>query len=157
MNVQYDAYVMYSANSMLLCSCLGSSMSRCIHGSGCVGCDIRADAGVCVSGEVVGFGGNGEEEASVEEEEEDEEDEFSIRSGGDDKEGHLFEKEETRSLFTNYSISSSVLPRNEGLTKIGRFLFALLIGYFKFDYCSQMNSLKLCLKKNMVMIWIWEP
>ena len=92
-----------------------------------------------------------------EEEEEDEEDEFSIRSGGDDKEEHLFEKEETRSLFTNYSISSSVLPRNEGLTKIGRFLFALLIGYFKFDYCSQMNSLKLCLKKNMVMIWIWEP
>ena len=49
-------------------------MSRCIHGSGCVSCDIRADAGVCVSGEVVGFGGIGEEEASVEEEEEDEED-----------------------------------------------------------------------------------
>ena len=86
MNVQYDAYVMYSANSMLLCSCLGSSMSRCIHGSGCVTCDIRADAGVCVSGEVVGFGGNGEEEASVEEEEEDEEDEGK----DEDKEGARF-------------------------------------------------------------------
>ena len=82
MNVQYDAYVMYSANSMLLCSCLGSSMSRCIHGSGCVSCDIRADAGVCVSGEVVGFGGNGEEEASVEEEEEDEEDEGKDKDKG---------------------------------------------------------------------------
>ena len=86
MNVQYDAYVMYSANSMLLCSCLGSSMSRCIHGSGCVTCDIRADAGVCVSGDVVGFGGNGEEEASVEEEEEDEEDEGK----DEDKEGARF-------------------------------------------------------------------
>ena len=86
MNVQYDAYVMYSANSMLLCSCLGSSMSRCIHGSGCVSCDIRADAGVCVSGDVVGFGGNGEEEASVEEEEEDEEDEGK----DEDKEGARF-------------------------------------------------------------------
>lgn len=82
MNVQYDAYVMYSANSMLLCSCLGSSMSRCIHGSGCVSCDIRADAGVCVSGEVVGFGGIGEEEASVEEEEEDEEDEGKDKDKG---------------------------------------------------------------------------
>ena len=82
MNVQYDAYVMYSANSMLLCSCLGSSMSRCIHGSGCVSCDIRADAGVCVSGDVVGFGGNGEEEASVEEEEEDEEDEGKDKDKG---------------------------------------------------------------------------
>ena len=40
-------------------------MSRCIHGSGCVSCDIRADAGVCVSGEVVGFGGIGEEEAKI--------------------------------------------------------------------------------------------
>ena len=61
-------------------------MSRCIHGSGCVSCDIRADAGVCVSGEVVGFGGNGEEEASVEEEEEDEEDEGK----DEDKEGARF-------------------------------------------------------------------
>lgn len=57
-------------------------MSRCIHGSGCVGCDIRADAGVCVSGEVVGFGGNGEEEASVEEKEEDEEDEGKDKDKG---------------------------------------------------------------------------
>lgn len=57
-------------------------MSRCIHGSGCVSCDIRADAGVCVSGEVVGFGGIGEEEASVEEEEEDEEDEGKDKDKG---------------------------------------------------------------------------
>jgi len=35
-----------------------------------------------VSGEVVGFGGNGEEEASVEEEEEDEEDEGKDKDKG---------------------------------------------------------------------------
>ena len=64
---------MYSANSMPLCSCLGSSMSRCIHGSGCVSVDICADVGVCVCGEVDDFRGNDEEEASVEEEEEEEE------------------------------------------------------------------------------------
>lgn len=45
---------------------------------------------------------------------------FSDDEENDQRKGKLFSKEETRSCFTNYSLTSSVVPRNEGKTLIGK-------------------------------------